>query len=307
MMAQRRDIETAALPRPRGRLITDAPLAPLCWFRTGGRADWLFEPKDEADLVAFLAGLPKDMPVTMLGLGSNMLIRDLGVPGIVIRLGKAFGQIEVADGQIRAGGGASMVAVSHAARQAGISGLEFLRGIPGTVGGGVAMNAGAYGREMADCLLSARIATAGAVCLERDAGSFAFSYRHSNIGAGEVVLMATLEGEPGDPAKIARHMDEIAAAREASQPLRTRTGGSTFKNPPGRKAWELIEAAGCRGLRIGAAQVSERHTNFLINLGGATSQDIEDLGEEIRRRVLETSGILLEWEIVRIGRRKERS
>jgi len=292
----------ATMPKVRGRLTPDAPLAPLVWFKSGGNAEWLFEPKDEDDLTSFLRELEPDVPVMALGLGSNLIVRDGGVPGVVIRLGKAFAKIDPVDGvTLRCGGGASGILVSSTARDAGIAGLEFLRGIPGTVGGFVRMNGGAYGREVKDVLVSARIALRSGEIVDWPLEQLGYTYRHSEVPEGAVVVEATLRGTPGDPAAIGAEMDAIARAREESQPLRSRTGGSTFKNPTGHKAWALIDAAGCRGLTHGGAQVSEKHCNFLLNLGSATSADIEELGEEVRRRVEAKTNILLEWEIQRVG------
>ncbi len=294
--------ETATLPKVRGRLTADAPLAPLVWFKSGGKAEWLFEPADEDDLVAFLGGLDGDVPVMALGLGSNLIVRDGGVRGVVVRLGKAFSKIDRLDPTIlRCGGGASGILVSSSARDAGIAGLEFLRGIPGTVGGFVRMNGGAYGREVRDILVSARLVLRSGEIVEWPLDRLGYTYRHSDVPDGAVVVGATFRGSPGDPRAIGAEMDAIARAREESQPLRSRTGGSTFKNPPGHKAWALVDAAGCRGLTIGGAQVSEKHCNFLLNLGSATSADIEALGEEVRRRVKAKSHIALEWEIQRVG------
>src|ERR1043165_6268512 len=292
----------ATMPDVRGRLTPNAPLAPLVWFKSGGNAEWLFEPKDEEDLVAFLRELDPHMPVMALGLGSNLIVRDGGVPGVVVRLGKAFSKIDRLDETtLRCGGGASCLLVSSTARDAGIAGLEFLRGIPGTVGGFVRMNGGAYGREVKDILVSARLVLRSGELVEWPLEQLAYTYRHSEVPAGAVVIEAIFRGEPGDPEAIGAEMDALARAREESQPLRSRTGGSTFKNPPGHKAWALIDAAGCRGLTIGDAQVSEKHCNFLLNLGSATSADIEALGEEVRRRVAAKSNITLEWEIQRVG------
>ncbi|HAU21176.1 MAG TPA: UDP-N-acetylenolpyruvoylglucosamine reductase [Erythrobacter sp.] len=288
----------------RGKLTPNANLAKLVWFKAGGAADYLFEPANLDDLKGFLAGLEGDMPIMALGLGSNMIVRDGGVPGIVIRLGKAFAKVEVLpDSQLRCGGGASGILVSSAARDAGIAGLEFLRGIPGTVGGFVRMNGGAYGREVSDVLIDCEVVMPDGALETLPATELRYSYRHSELPEGAVVVSARFQGKQGNPAEIGAEMDRIAAAREESQPLRTRTGGSTFKNPPGEKAWQLVDAAGCRGLKLGGAQVSEKHTNFLINADNATSADIEDLGEEVRRRVRENSGVELEWEIQRVGRK----
>jgi len=289
-------------PDVRGKLTPDAPLAPLVWFKSGGSAEWLFEPKNEADLVSFLREIDPATPVMALGLGSNMIVRDGGVPGVVVRLGKAFAKIDPVDSvTLRCGGGASGILVSSTARDAGIAGLEFLRGIPGTVGGFVRMNGGAYGREVKDILVSARIALRSGEIVDWPLAQLGYTYRHSDVPEGAVVVDATLRGTPGKPDAIGAEMDAIARAREESQPLRSRTGGSTFKNPDGHKAWALIDAAGCRGLTHGDAQVSEKHCNFLLNLGSATSADIEALGEEVRRRVRAKTNIMLEWEIQRVG------
>ncbi len=287
----------------RGKLTRDAPLAKLTWFKTGGAADWLFEPVDLADLRFFLDELDARLPVMALGLGSNLIIRDGGVPGVVVRLGKAFSKVvHEGDNVMRCGGSASGILVSSTARDAGVAGLEFLRGIPGTVGGFVRMNGGAYGREVADILIDCQVIMSGGALITLPASDLHYSYRHSALLDGAVVVSARFQGEPGDPEAIGARMDRIAAARESSQPLRTKTGGSTFKNPDGRKAWELVDAAGCRGLIMGGAQVSEKHTNFLINTGDATSADIEGLGEEVRRRVHADAGVDLQWEIQRVGR-----
>jgi UDP-N-acetylmuramate dehydrogenase len=292
----------ATMPKVRGKLTPDAPLAPLVWFKSGGNAEWLFEPKDEEDLTDFLRELDPDVRVMALGLGSNLIVRDGGVPGVVVRLGKGFSKIEKADDlTLRCGGGASGILVSSTARDAGIAGLEFLRGIPGTVGGFVRMNGGAYGREVKDVLVSARLVLRTGDVVEWPLEKLGYSYRHSAVPESAIVIEATLRGTLGKPEAIGAEMDAIARAREDSQPLRSRTGGSTFKNPPGHKAWALIDAAGCRGLTLGAAQVSEKHCNFLLNLGDATSSDIEALGEEVRRRVMAKCNIALEWEIQRVG------
>jgi UDP-N-acetylmuramate dehydrogenase len=294
--------EAPAIPAVRGKLKQHAPLAPLVWFKSGGSAQWLFEPADRDDLIDYLKALGPDTPVMALGLGSNMIVRDGGVPGVVVRLGKTFSGIERLDEvTLRCGGGASGILVSSTARDAGIAGLEFLRGIPGTVGGFVRMNGGAYGREVQDILLSCTLVLKDGSLEEWAADRLNYSYRHSEIPEGAVVVDATFRGIPGDPVMIGTEMDRIAKAREESQPLRSRTGGSTFKNPPGHKAWALVDAAGCRGLRRGDAQVSEKHCNFLLNLGNASSSDIEELGEEVRRRVQDETNITLEWEIQRIG------
>jgi len=286
----------------RGRLTEQAPLAPLVWFKSGGVAEMLFEPADQDDLIEYLRELDPAVSVMALGLGSNVIVRDGGVPGVTIRLGKPFARVEMLDDtNLRCGGGASGILVSSTARDAGIAGLEFLRGIPGTVGGFVRMNGGAYGREVADILDSVTLVLRDGSIDEWRVERMGYTYRHSELLDGAVVVSATLHGTPGDPAVIGAEMDRIAQAREESQPLRSRSGGSTFKNPPGHKAWALIDEAGCRGLTIGDAQVSEKHCNFLLNLGNATSGEIEALGEEVRRRVEARSGIVLEWEIQRIG------
>jgi UDP-N-acetylmuramate dehydrogenase len=287
----------------RGKLTANAPLAPLVWFKAGGAADWLFEPADLADLRQFLAIVSGSLPVMALGLGSNLIVRDGGVPGVVIRLGKPFAQVrDLGDCVLECGGGASGILVASTARDAGIAGLEFLRGIPGTVGGFVRMNGGAYGREVADILVDCDVVLPDGTLVNLPAKDLRYTYRHSALPDGAVVVSARFRGQPGDPAAIGAEMDRIAAAREESQPLRSKTGGSTFKNPPGDKAWRLVDAAGCRGLTRGGAQVSEKHTNFLINTGHATSADIEGLGEDVRRRVSESQGVTLEWEIQRVGR-----
>ncbi len=286
---------------PRGTLTPHAPLAPLVWFKAGGPAEWLFEPRDVADLREFLLALDPAVQVMALGLGSNLIVRDGGVPGVVVRLGRAFAQVRADDMTISCGGGASGILVASTARDAQVAGLEFLRGIPGTVGGFVRMNGGAYGREVADILVDCDVVLRCGALVTLAAADLGFSYRHSTLPEGAIVVAARLRGQPGDRTAIAAEMDRIAAAREASQPLRSRTGGSTFKNPHPHKAWELVDAAGCRGLMHGGAQVSEKHTNFLINTGTATAADIEALGEDVRARVKAQSGITLEWEIQRVG------
>jgi UDP-N-acetylmuramate dehydrogenase len=311
MMAARRLDATnliERLPPVRGRLTENAPLAGITWFRVGGPAEIMFRPADRDDLLAFLAALPDDVPVTVIGVGSNLLVRDGGVPGVVLRLGRGFAGIEPSGTRVVAGAAALDINVAAHAADAGIAGLEFLSGVPGTIGGALRMNAGAYGREIGDVLIEGEIVD-GTGRLQRLAGAaFGLSYRHCGLPADTIFLSATLEGSlggsAGDPASIHARMTEIRNAREASQPIRTRTGGSTFANPrdgSGRKAWELIDAAGCRGLRLGGAQVSELHCNFLINTGNATAADLEALGEEVRRRVLAHEGVDLEWEIRRIG------
>jgi UDP-N-acetylmuramate dehydrogenase len=288
-------------PELRGRLMANVSLAESAWFRVGGPAQALFMPEDEQDLGYFLARVPADVPLMVLGAASNVIIRDGGIPGVVVRLGTRFGEVKIEDGQrVRAGTGILDVRVSRAARDAGVAGLEFLSGIPGGIGGALRMNAGAYGGETKDVLVEAR-----GVDRQGNARTFAnvdmgYTYRHSTAPEDVTFTEAVFQGRAGDPAEIGAAMNAIAEKRKASQPP-NKTCGSTFKNPPGGKAWQLIDAAGCRGLTIGAAQVSELHCNFLINLGGATANDIETLGETVRRRVKETSGVDLEWEIKRIG------
>ncbi len=292
----------AQAPQTRGRLVANAPLAPITWFRVGGPAQVLFTPEDEADLAYFLGCIDPDLPVVVIGLGSNLIVRDGGVPGIVIRLGRGFGCIAIEDGyRLRVGTAVPDVKVARAAAEAGIAGLAFLRGIPGSIGGALRMNGGAYGGETVDALIEARaVDRAGRVHVAPKA-SLNMTYRHSGAPDDWIFTEALFEGRAGDPAEIAAEMDQITERREASQPIKSRTGGSTFKNPPGGKAWQLIDAAGCRGLTIGGAQVSEKHCNFLINTGAATAADIETLGETVRARVKQTSGIELDWEIKRIG------
>jgi UDP-N-acetylmuramate dehydrogenase len=291
------------MARVRGKLTQDAPLDKLVWFKSGGPADWLFEPSDLDDLTTFLRKLDEGTPVMPLGLGSNLIVRDGGVPGVVVRLGKAFAGVEVRrDCVIECGGGASGILVASSARDAGIAGLEFLRGIPGTVGGFVRMNGGAYGREVADILIDCDVVMPGGELVTLPVKDLDYSYRHSRLPDGAIVVSARFKGSVGKPAEIGAEMDRIAQAREESQPLRTKTGGSTFKNPPGDKAWRLVDAAGCRGLTLGAAHVSDKHANFLINTGEATSAEIEGLGELVREKVAASQGVTLEWEIERVGR-----
>lgn len=285
----------------RGALTANAPMADFIWFRTGGAAEHMFRPADIDDLAAFLSDLPADVPVMAVGVGSNLIVRDGGIPGVVVRLPKAFAAVSTDGNLVRAGGAAMGISVASTARDSAVAGLEFLRGIPGTVGGAVRMNAGAYGRDTADILVEATVVLRDGSVAVWPAERFAFTYRHSALPDGAIVVEALFRGAPGDSSAIGAEMDRIAAEREASQPLRSRTGGSTFKNPDGGKAWQLIDAAGCRGLRLGGAQVSEKHTNFLLNTGGATSADIEALGEEVRTRVKAHSGVDLQWEIQRVG------
>lgn len=290
------------LPRLEGSVEPGGSLADFIWFRTGGPAEWLVRPGDVEDLARFLGALDPAVPVMPVGVGSNLIVRDGGVPGVVVRLPKAMSQVHVEAGnRVRSGGGAMGISVASKARDAHIAGLEFLRGIPGTAGGAVRMNAGAYGREVADILVEATLVLRDGRIETWPAKRLGYTYRHSEVPAGAVVVEALFQGVPGECAVIGAEMDRIAAEREASQPLRSRTGGSTFKNPPGTKAWKLIDSAGCRGLTIGDAQISEKHCNFLLNLGKARSLDIEALGEEVRRRVFDHSGVQLEWEIQRVG------
>ncbi len=292
----------ARMPQLRGRLVPNQPLAELTWFRVGGPAQLLFMPEDEQDLSYFLAHLPAEIPVTVVGLGSNLIVRDGGVPGAVIRLGRGFSNVAAEPGaRIRAGSAVPDVKVARAAQDAAIAGLAFLRGIPGAVGGALRMNGGAYGGETKDVLVAARgVDRSGHACIFNN-GEMRYSYRDCGVPQEVIFTEALFQGTPGDPAIIAVEMDKITESRETTQPIKSRTGGSTFKNPPGHKAWQLIDAAGCRGLTVGAAEVSQLHCNFLINRGGASAADIETLGETVRSRVRETSGVELEWEIKRIG------
>ena len=286
----------------RGRLLANQPLAEVTWFRVGGPAQALFMPEDEADLAYFLSRFPSDIPITVIGLGSNLIVRDGGVPGAVIRLGRGFSEIRIEEGpRLRVGAAVPDVRVAKAAQEAGVGGLAFLRGIPGAVGGALRMNGGAYGGETKDVLVEARgVDRKGSVHVFANADMH-YSYRHCGVAEDVIFTQALLQGAVGDRAAIAAEMDKITESREATQPVKSRTGGSTFKNPPGYKAWELIDAAGCRGLVVGDAQVSELHCNFLINRGNATADDIETLGETVRKRVKDTSGVDLDWEIKRIG------
>lgn len=297
----------ARLPQTRGELRVNAPLADLTWFRVGGPADVFFRPEDEDDLIAFLEGLSADVPVTILGVGSNVLVRDGGIEGVVMRLGRGLSGLTVTDSEIRVGAGASDVNVAMAAARAGLTGLEFLRGIPGTIGGALRMNAGAYGREIADVFVSARAVDRAGRIHGLAPDEMGFAYRRTDVPPDWIFLDTLLKGAPGDTAKIKARMTEISAERELSQPVKTATGGSTFKNPnagdpQAKRAWQLIDAAGCRGLKRGGAQVSPQHCNFLVNTGTATAADLEALGEDVRRRVRDTQGVDLEWEIRIIGR-----
>jgi UDP-N-acetylmuramate dehydrogenase len=290
-----------SLPPIRGRVQADAPLAPFTWFRAGGAAESLVRPADAGDLAAFLAALPNDVPVHVIGACSNLIVRDGGLLGVTIRLARGFSAIKTDADGITAGAAALDVTVAEHAAAACLTGLEFLSGIPGSIGGAVAMNAGAYGGEMANVLDWAEIVTRTGEQRRLSARELAFAYRQAALPAGAVVTRVHLRAQPGAAELIAQRMAAIKTAREASQPVRARTGGSTFRNPDGMKAWELIDAAGCRGLTRGDAMVSDKHCNFLINTGAASAADIEGLGEEVRRRVKAATGVTLEWEIKRIG------
>ncbi len=289
------------MPHVKGRLVEDACLSRLSWFRTGGNAELLFEPADEDDLVKVLRHLPSSVPITVIGVGSNLLVRDGGVEGLVIRLGRVFSEICMRGNVVNAGAGAMDVHVAKAAAKNGLTGLEFLVGVPGTIGGAVRMNAGAYGREVKDVLKHAHAVDRYGHIVELQPEDFGYSYRHSALDESMIVLKASFNATIGNEADILERMREISASRAESQPLGTRTGGSTFKNPEGMNAWKLIDEAGCRGMRIGDAQVSEKHCNFLINHGGATAAELEALGEKVRSAVKDNSGVELEWEIRRIG------
>jgi UDP-N-acetylmuramate dehydrogenase len=291
----------AQMPGLRGSLFGNAPMAGLSWFRTGGPAQVLFEPADENDLAYFLARLDSAMPILVVGAGSNILVRDGGIAGVVIRLGKGFHEIVIDGFSARAGAGVLDVKLSSAAANAGLAGLSFFRGIPGTIGGALRMNAGAYGAETRDVLVSCRGVGRNGRIAELCNADMGFSYRYCGVADDVIFTSAVFAGSPGDSQAILAEMAEITKARAETQPVNTRTGGSTFKNPPGHKAWELIDKAGCRGLILGDAQVSNLHCNFLINRGKATAADLESLGEQVRARVLATSGIALEWEILRLG------
>jgi UDP-N-acetylmuramate dehydrogenase len=291
-----------ALPPVRGTYTENAPLKDLVWFRAGGPAEILFRPADAEDLATFLYAKPAELPVTAIGVGSNLLIRDGGIPGVVIRLPGAFGKIAADGTRVRAGAAALDATVARAAAEAGIGGLEFLRGIPGTIGGALRMNAGCYGREVKDVFVEAKAVDGSGHIVTLKPDDMAFVYRNSGVPDDLIFVEAVLQGEAGDPDEVRARMNALVEQRESTQPVKSKTGGSTFKNPPGHKAWQLIDQAGCRGLKHGAAQVSEKHCNFLINTGEATAADIEGLGEDVRARVREKSGIALEWEIKRVGR-----
>ncbi len=289
------------LPEVRGRYSENAALAPFTWFRVGGRAEALFRPADANDLLRFLEQLPVDIPVSVIGAASNILVRDGGIPGVTIRLGPAFAGIGFGVDRVRVGAAMPSGMVARAALREGRVGLAFLSGIPGTIGGGLRMNAGAYGCEFVDVVIESEFATRDGKRSRVPVSDMGMDYRHCSLDENGIFLAATLRAEPGNPEQIARDMAAVQQAREQSQPIRSLTGGSTFRNPPGRRAWELIDQAGCRGLRIGGAEVSTRHCNFLINTGTATAADLEHLGEEVRRRVCDATGVALDWEIRRLG------
>ncbi len=292
----------ARVPALRGRLAVNAALADITWFRVGGPAQILLTPADEADLAYFLRNIPPEIPVFVIGLGSNLLVRDGGVPGVVIRLGRGFSMIEVLpDHRLRVGTAVPDVKAARAAADAGIAGLAFYRGIPGSIGGALRMNAGAHGRETKDVLKEAHAVDRQGNIHVLSRADMGFTYRHCGVPADWIFTEAVYQGAPGEPTEILKQMNEVAEYREANQPIKERTGGSTFKNPPGASAWKLIDLAGCRGLRVGGAKVSEMHCNFLINDRNASAEDIERLGETVRARVKEASGVTLSWEIIRLG------
>jgi UDP-N-acetylmuramate dehydrogenase len=292
----------SGLPQLRGRLSSGVTLADYTWFRVGGPAEVLYSPADEADLAYFLANTPAELPITIIGLGSNLLVRDGGIAGIVIRLGRGFGEVRIEEGaRLRAGAAVPDVKVARAAADAGISGLSFYRGIPGCVGGALRMNGGAHGRETCEVVVEVRAVDRKGGVHVLPVAALHYAYRHCGAPADLIFTEALFQGDPGEPASILAEMEDIAAYREEAQPIKSRTGGSTFKNPPNNKAWQLIDAAGCRGMRVGGAHVSEMHCNFLINDEGATAADLEELGETVRARVKQTSGVELEWEIKRLG------
>lgn len=305
MKAHGRTDLLSQLPEVRGRISAGSPLSKVTWFRVGGPADAMFKPADMSDLQNFLSATPKDIAVTPIGVGSNLLVRDGGVDGVVLRLGGAFAKVTVDGTEVEAGAAALDANVAKTAANHGLAGLEFYSGIPGTIGGALRMNAGAYGTETKDVLIWAEALDRDGNLHRIDVADMNFDYRHCGIPEDWIFVRARYRTEPGDATVIRTRMDEIQESRSASQPIRSRTGGSTFRNPPGGKAWQTIDAAGCRGLKVGCAQVSEQHCNFLINTGNATGTDLETLGEEVRRRVRESQGIELTWEIKRIGRTAE--
>ena len=295
------NLQRSDLPEVRGNLRQGVALGPLAWLRVGGPADWLFQPADLEDLCDFLKNGPSELTVMPMGVASNLLVRDGGIRGLVVRLSGPLSKVAVEDRTVIAGCGALDQRVAQVASRAGISGLEFMIGIPGTIGGAVRMNAGAFGGETADRLLWIEAVDRSGELHRVDADELTFTYRRSSLPQDWIAVRAAFEGEPGDREAIAARMVEIKQEREAAQPMQVATGGSTFKNPAGRRAWQLIDDAGCRGLHHGEAMMSEKHCNFMINLGGATALQLEQLGEKVRSRVLDTSGIELEWEIHRIG------
>jgi UDP-N-acetylmuramate dehydrogenase len=289
------------LPKVRGRLSENAAIGPMTWFGVGGPAEVLFKPEDRDDLADFIRSCPADVPVTVLGVASNLIVRDGGIPGVVIRMGREFAQITAAETVITAGAAALDINVALTAAKHGVAGLEFLSGIPGTIGGALRMNAGAYGGETKNVLRHADVLFRDGSIKTLSGADMGLSYRHNDLPEDVIFLGAVFDGHAGETAEIEARMDDIRTKRGETQPVKTKTGGSTFANPENEKAWQLIDAAGCRGLKIGGAQVSELHCNFLLNTGGATAADIERLGEEVRKRVAEKSGIMLRWEIKRIG------
>ena len=290
------------LPQVCGTIRQRVSLAPLTWFRIGGPAEWLFQPADIEDLAAFLASVPPGLRIMPMGVASNLLVRDGGIDGVVVRFGGPLAKVETDGDTVIAGAGALDQRVAQVAQAAGLSGLEFMIGIPGTIGGAVRMNAGAFGGETRDRLVWAEALDRQGRLHRLTPAELGMTYRHSELPADWIVVRAAFACVPGDMAAVAARMQAIKDEREVSQPLRVATGGSTFKNPPGHRAWQLIDQAGCRGLRHGAAMVSEKHCNFLINTGNATAAEVEDLGEIVRRRVRDSAGVALEWEIVRVGR-----
>lgn len=289
------------LPKIRGRYQAEAPLGPYVWFRSGGPAQVLFKPADAQDLQHFLKHTPQSIPLTVIGVGSNLLIRDGGVKGVVIKLGKGFNEIRVEGTTLTIGAAALDHTVALESAEQGLSGFEYFIGIPGTIGGAIKMNAGAYGQEVKDHLISCDIISRSGERFTKKTDQLDFAYRSSNIADTDIIIAATFQGRSGTPEAIHTRLKEIVHQRESTQPVRSRTGGSTFKNPLPQKAWELIDQAGCRGLTLGGAQISEKHCNFLINTGNATSADLENLAETVRKRVQEKTGVLLQWEIKRIG------
>lgn len=290
------------LPVVRGRYVPNADLGAQTWFRTGGTAEVLYKPEDLADLVFFLKNKPSDIPVRALGIGSNVLVRDSVIPGVVIKLGRGFSNVVVQGNLLEVSAGMLDRNIAMVARDWGLSGLEFLTTIPGNLGGALRMNAGCYGREMKDIVKSAMVIDPKGIIRRFTPQQLGMTYRHCNLPEDWIFVGATLEGTPGDKTEISRIMDEMIQQRDETQPTQVKTGGSTFANPPGHKAWELIDKAGCRGLTIGGAMMSEKHCNFMINTGTATPKDLESLGEEVRRRVFATTGVVLEWEIQRLGK-----